>query len=207
MDTIIDIIGSTIVAGLLILAVVGINVSISNAASDSNVQVITQSDVTAIADGIVYDFYKIGFRASPAILFADTDKISFRADLEEDGTPDTLSYFTAPAPVVAGENPNMIVLFRHIWDSATGQASTTGASLGQTSFELSYYDSTGDSIAIPPGGLSIQGGTKDDSLLSAIRSIRIQVLVQSPNRMISDTTYAGAYWEQYVSPKNLRALM
>ncbi len=206
MDTIIDIIGSTIVGSLLILTVIAMNVSLSNAGSDTNVSVITQSDLTEIGDGITYDFYKIGFRASPAILVADTDRIEFRADFEKDGVPDTVYYYTARAQFASGENPNMIVLYRRQWNSATNTATTTGASLGQTSFDLTYFDSTGNSIAIPAGGLTA-GTHLDDSLLSTIKSIKVRVMVESPNRMMSDTTYAGAYWEQFISPKNLRTLM
>lgn len=206
MDTMIDIIGSTIVAGLLIVAIVRMNSSLSNTGSDTNVQVITQSDLTAIGQGITYDFYKIGYRASPAILIADTNRLEFRADLEKDGVPDTVYYYTAQATTTGSQNPNMIVLYRRQWNSATHSATTTGASLGQTYFNLSYYDSTGTPVTIPPGGLS-WGSSISDSLLTVIKTIQVKVLVQSPNRLMSDTTYAGSYWEQYISPKNLRTLM
>lgn len=196
MSTILDTIGSTIMAGLIILAVMNMNISLSETGSDTNVKVITQSNLTAIADGIKYDFYKIGFRASPAIIFADTSAITFRSDLGKDGTPDTVRYWISAPLAGTGMNPGMRTLYRSVNGS-----SPTGASLGQTSFDLHYFDSTGTEIPIPAGGISNQ------SVLSQIKSMQIALMVQSPNVMISDSTYAGAYWVEHVSPKNLRTLM
>lgn len=196
MDTMMDTIGSMVMAGLIMLAVIKMNVSLTDTGSDTNVQVITQTNLTAIADGITYDFYKIGFRATPAIIFADTSAITFRADLQKDGNPDTVHYWISTPLVGSGLNPNMLILYRSV-DSG----SPTGASLGQTSFLLTYFDSTGTQISVPAGG------TSDQNVLSKIKSIKIALMVQSPNLLMSDTTYAGAYWVQYVSPKNLRSLM
>ncbi len=196
MNTMIDTIGSMVMASLIVLAVMKMNVSLADTGSNTNVQVITQSNLTNIADGITYDFYKIGFRSSPAILFADTSAIEFRADLQKDGNPDTVHYWTSTPLVGSGLNPNMLILYRSV-DSD----SPTGASLGQTSFFLAYYDSTGAQVPIPAGG------TSNQSILSQIKSIKIALTVQSPNLLMSDTTYAGAYWVQYISPKNLRSLM
>lgn len=196
MGTILDTVGSTIMAGLIILAVLNMNVSLSEAGGDTNVKVITQSNLTAISDGIKYDFYKIGFRASPAIIFADTSAIVFRADLRMDGVPDTVHYWISAPLSGSGYNPDMRILYRSVNGSTP-----TGASLGQTSFDLHYFDSTGTQIPIPAGG------TSNLSVLSQIKSMQISLMVQSPNVMMSDTTYAGAYWVEHVSPKNLRTLM
>ncbi len=191
-----DTIGSAVMASLIMLAVIKMNVSLADTGSDTNVRVITQTNLTAIADGITYDFYKIGFRSSPAIIFADTSAITFRTDLEKDGNPDTVRYWISTPLVGSGLNPNMLILYRSV-----NSSSPTGASLGQTSFLLTYFDSTGTEIPVPAGGTSDQG------VLSKIKSVRIALMVQSPNMLMSDTTYAGAYWVQYVSPKNLRSLM
>ncbi len=196
MDTMLDTIGSMVVAGLIMLAVMNMNVSLADTGSDTNIQVITQSNLTDIADGITYDFYKIGFRTSPAIIFADTSAIAFCADLEKDGTPDTVRYWISPPLAGSGLNPNMLILYRSV-----NSNSPTGASLGQTSFVLNYYDSTGAELSIPAGGTSSQ------SVLSRIKSIKIALMVESPTQLMSDSTFAGAYWVQYISPKNLRSLM
>lgn len=196
MDTMIDIAGSMIVAGLVMVAVLKMNTSLADAGSDTNVSVITQSNITAIANSITYDFYKIGFRASPAILFADSVKIIFRADLQRDGDPDTVHYWVSNPLTGTGLNPNMRILYRSV-----NSEPPTGASLGQTSFLLDYYDSSGAQMNIPIAD------TTDQAVLSRIRSIKVTVMVQSPNELMSDSTYAGAYWEEFISPKNLRTLM
>lgn len=197
MDTMIDIAGSMVVAGLVILAVMQMNASLANAGSDTNVSVITQSNITSLANSITYDFYKIGFRASPAIIFADSNKIVFRADLQMNGTPDTISYWvSAPLVETDGLNPNMLILYR----SVNGEP-PTGATLGQTGFTLNYYDSTGSQMTIPIAD------TTNLAILSEIKSIKVTVTLESPNKLMSDSTYAGAYWETFISPKNLRTLM
>ncbi len=196
MDTMIDLAGSIVVAGLVMLAVLKMNTTLSDAGMDTNASVITQSNITEIANTITYDFYKIGFRASPAILFADTNKIIFRADLERDGNPDTVRYWVSAPLEGMGLNPNLRILYRSV-----NSDPPTGASLGQTSFILSYYDSTGAQMNIPIAD------TTDLNVLSKIRSIKVVVMVQSPNKLMSDSTYAGAYWEEFISPKNLRTLM
>lgn len=196
MDTMIDIAGSMIVAGLLIVAVLKMNSSLEDAGSDTNVSVITQSNITQIANSITYDFYKIGFEAKPAILFADSDKIIFRADLQRDGNPDTVRYWISNPLTGTDLNPNLRILYRSV-DSEP----PTGATLGQTSFHLYYYDTTGAEMNIPLADAA------DQALLSQIKSIKVIVTVQSPNKLLSDSTYAGAYWEEFISPKNLRTLM
>ncbi len=196
MDTMIDLIGSMVVASLIMLAVLKMNAGLSDAGSDTNVSVITQSNVTQIANSINYDFYKIGFRASPAILFADSNKIVFRADLEKTGSPDTVRYWVSTPIQGSGLNPNMRILYRSI-----NSDPPTGASLGQTKFLLNYYDSTGAIMNIPAAD------TTNLSVLSRIKSIRVTVKVESPNKLMSDSTYAGAYWQEFISPKNLRTLM
>lgn len=196
MDTMIDIAGSMVIASLIMLAVLKVNSSLADTGSDTNVSVITQSNITQIANSINYDFYKIGFRASPGIILADSDKIVFLADLQKTGNPDTVHYYVS-APIHAPElNPNMRILYRSINDDPP-----TGASLGQTEFLLNYYDSTGAMMNIPAAD------STNLSVLSKIKSIKVTVKVESPNLLMSDSTYAGAYWEEFISPKNLRTLM
>ena len=196
MDTMIDTAGSIIMAGLVMLAVLKLNASLSDAGSDTNASVITQSNITAIANTITYDFYKIGYRASPAILLADSNAIVFRADLDQDGNPDTVHYWVSSPLSGSDLNPNMRILYRSV-----NNGLPTGATLGQTYFNLQYFDSTGARI-------NISGADSTNlSILARIKSIRVAVSVESPNKLMSDSTYAGAYWEEYISPKNLRTLM
>lgn len=196
MDTMLDMVGSMIMASLIMVAVLKMNASLSDAGSDTNVSVITQSNITQIANSINYDFYKIGFRAKPGIILADSNKIVFLADLQKTGIPDTVHYWVSTPLQGSGLNPNMRILYRSI-DSET----PTGASLGQTLFNLTYYDSTGAEMNIPAAD------TTNLSILSKIKSIRVTVKVESPNMLMSDSTYAGAYWQEFISPKNLRTLM
>ncbi|MCL5268099.1 MAG: hypothetical protein M1469_08345 [Bacteroidetes bacterium] len=194
MGDLIDIISSTLIAGMLLLAVLKVNATLTSTNSDTNVEVITQENATTIANTIAYDFYKIGYKATPAIIFADTSAVTFRAQMDHDGIVDTIHYWlgnTVSTPLV---NPNWRTLYR-IKDSAP----TRGASLGVTSFNLGYYDSTGTEISIPAGG------TSDQSILSEIKSIHVVILFQSATKV--DSSYAETYWEEFISPKNLQSLM
>ena len=194
MGDMLDIISSTLIAGMLLLSVLKMNSTLSSTDSDTNVEVITQENATTIANTVAYDFYKIGYKASPGIIFADTSAITFLAQMDNDGIVDTIRYWlsnTVSTPLV---NPNWRTLYR-----IKNSEPIRGASLGVTSFNLAYYDSAGTSISIPAGGTSSQ------SILSKIKSIQVTILFQSAT--LVGSSYAKTYWEVFITPKNLQTLM
>ncbi len=194
MGDMLDIISSTLIAGMLLLSVLKVNSDLTSTNSDTNMEVITQENATTIANTIAHDFFKIGYEASPAIVFADTSALTFCSQIDNNGVVDTIRYWLGAPLGLSGVNPNWRTLYR-----IKNEEPIRGASLGVTSFDLSYYDSTGQEISIPAGG------TSDHSILSQIKSIHIVILFQSADKTSSG--YAETYWEEFISPKNLRTLM
>lgn len=194
MADLLDIVSSTLIAGMLLLSVLKVNSDLTSTNSDTNIEVITQENATTVANTIAYDFYKIGYKASPAIVFADTSAITFCSQIDNNGVVDTIKYWLGAPLGLSGVNPNWCILYR-----VKNGNPIRGASLGVTSFNLTYYDSTGQEISVPPGG------TSDQSTLSRIESIHIVILFQSADKTSSG--YAETYWEEFISPKNLRTLM
>src|SRR6266849_2804324 len=147
MNTMIDLIGASLLAGLILLLVIQLNSSMTNKNMQTTFDAITQSNSKTIADMINYDFYKIGYHDSlndpnPVIELADTDHIRFRADIEKGGRIDTVEYFTTGTTYsVPGSSIKFKKLYRAINDTIQ-----PGASLGLTWFKFSYYDVWGKLI-------------------------------------------------------------
>lgn len=184
MGFMIDLIGSLALIGVLILTVAMVNVNLNQAVYDSTFELTAQQNLIELAGTLEYDFLKIGYRApKPAITYADSTSVTFKADIENVGAVDSIRYFlgspTDPG-VALTPNPRDRVLYR-----LNGDEPQRGTSLGVVRFHLSYYDSAG---AVT-------------STLSQIKSIKVQLSVESPYPV--DTTYAGAYWEKLIYPRNL----
>src|SRR5438874_2188002 len=101
MNTMLDLIGASVLAGAILLLVIKLNGSMTNKNMQTTFDAITQSNSKTIADMINYDFYKIGYHDSltdpnPVIQLADSDHIKFRADIENiNGSKvDTVEYYT-----------------------------------------------------------------------------------------------------------------
>ena len=84
-----DIVGSIVIAGIVILILTNVNISISAAATDNLSAGVMQRGLTSVADLIEHDFYKAGYRNPGSnIVIADSNGIKFFADIDNDGVPD-----------------------------------------------------------------------------------------------------------------------
>lgn len=180
----IDLIGSLALIGILILTVATVNVNLNQAVYESTFELNAQLNLIELARTCEYDFLKIGYHApKPAIISADSTSITFKADLQNFGLVDSVRYFVGlpTDPGVAGTpNPRDRVLYR-----LTNNEPQRGTSLGVVRFHLTYYDWAG-MVTLTP---------------SMIKSIKVQLMVESPYPV--DSTYAGAYWEKLIYPRNL----
>ena len=204
MHTMLDIVGSTIVGGAILLLLFRMNGSMGDLSFQNTLDVATQTNSRTIADMINHDFYKIGYHESingisPIVESADSNYIRFRSDIDNNGTVDTVQYYTSAPYDVHGSAVRFQNLYRGV-NSSTGP----GANLGLTSFKLIYFDTLGVLINLPT--------PTDSASRRRIRSIKIQMLVKNPMTVDTtstatfDTTFAATYWEKWISPKNLRAL-
>ena len=183
MGTILDLVGSAIIAGLLLMMLMSVNNNVSEFSILNGLSATAQENLMELASEVEYDFRKIGFRVSnpnTAIISCDSASISFRSDIDNDQTLDTVSYALGlPSQVTSTQNPNDRKLARQI----NGTATTS--SLGLTIFRLRFFDADGNPTWTT----------------SAIKGVEVVLQVESPFPV--DTTYARAFWRTRIFPKNL----
>jgi hypothetical protein len=152
-STLIDILGSIMIGGILLMILLRLNDASVQNAFQYNSEAITQRNLVEIVQLIEHDFRKIGFckdwnnfpDPTQAIISADSTTITFLSDLDSDKNMDTLKYILSPASVLAETpNPRDRMLYRQVNSDPIG-----GSNLGVTQFRLTYYDSFGDEIPFP----------------------------------------------------------
>ena len=146
-----DIIGSTIIGGILLLTLFRMNDTATKNTYNFSGELTLQENLVATVEVLEYDFRKIGYCEDPialprpeqnAILYADTSEIKFLTDLMDepyddpqgDGTLDSIRYYLGPASELSGTpNPNDRKLYRVI------NGVPTGVNLGVTYFKIRYF--------------------------------------------------------------------
>ncbi len=185
-STILDIIGSVVIGGLIMLILFRLSDAASQNTYNNSQELSVQTDLTAIVEILENDFRKIGYckdytkisDPSTAIISADSTSISFLTDVNNDGNVDTLHYYVGPTSELASTpNPNDRLLYRVI-DSQTPKS----INVGLTEFNLMYFDPLGDTLSFPitsPG---------------EIASIQISVKVEDVEAYNNE--YVSAFWRQ-----------
>ncbi len=181
MSILIDLIGATIILGIVLMAILGLNVNLDQASYSKTFTLITETNCVTLARMLEFDLVKAGYHTSkPAFLAAKSDSISFLADLRDAGTVNTVTYRLGPTSALgATKNPRDRMLYR------TEDGSTIASNLGVTALTFTYYDLSG---AVTAG-------------LADVASINVQFTVESPFPV--DTTYAAAVWQKRIYPRNL----
>ena len=184
-----DLLGSFVIGGIVILIFANLNLSISTAASENLFSGVVQRGLTSATDLIEYDFYKIGYRSSGnKIEIADSNEIKFYSDIDNDGVSDKMHYFVGDAKsFTETSNPNDFLLTRE------KNKEKPAASIPVVEFKLTYYDSLGQKI--------------DYALLSSqserdkIKTLRIRMQCESDGMI--DDHYEAVEWEKTIKPKNI----
>lgn len=194
-SSIIDIIGSFLIGGILFMILLRMNGNAVETTYQNGGQLIVQQNLVEIVELIEYDFRKIGFcedwtkipDPSESILHADSNRISFITDSESDGEIDTVSYFLGTEQeLLETPNPNDKLLYR-----VKNSDRPLGANLGVSEFKIRYFDTLGDEIAYPitePG---------------EIHTLQIDIKVENTSGY--DQKYTSAFWRQIrLAARNLR---
>lgn len=197
-STMIDIVGSYIIAGVLLTFMLNMDRNITQANYTSVNDVVVQTNIVNAAKIIETDFRRIGYCANPnnipdpskAIMSASQNGISFITDINNDGTVDTVTYSIGTAAALKQTaNPKDFMLYRKV---KTGAASSTQTfSIGLTQFQFVYYDAQEDSLAFPI------------AVPSSVYEMRLTMQLQSP--FAYDTIYSYSYWrEMRLASRNLK---
>jgi hypothetical protein len=194
MNILIDILGSSFIAGLLLVLILKLNLYSQNAGISSDSELRIQQNAKTLAEILNYDLRKIGFKVdSTAIIKADSNRIKFYADMNEPGTAgfgtiDVVEYFLSdPAKASATTNPKDVVLTRVL----NGTDTLSGPSLGLVKLIFSYYNQ------------ALSKTTVKDS----IKFIKTEFWVESPEPIEvnfgTQTNYPFTYWEMTINPRNI----
>ncbi len=177
MNQALDTIGSYLIGGLVVLAIVGLTLTLNNKSQESKLYQITQMSSTAVGQVIADDFDKLGYRvgAGNKILSISSNSIKFVGDLQNNGQVDTVTYSTFT-------QNNQLYLMRKV--STSGSSSQWSYQL--SSFSVEGKDSTGNAT----------------NVAANIKSIKIS-MVEIQSSFADSQNQIGASWVREFFPKNL----
>ena len=194
-SSLIDILGATLVGGMLLLILFRINDAAVENTYTYGGEYIVQSNLVEVVELLEHDFRKIGYCAdwkqipdpSKAIISADSTSISFLTDLDSDGTVDTLNYYLGPKSELSSTpNPDDRMLYRVV-----NNETPRGSNLGVVEFRLTYFNAIGSKIEFP---VAVPG---------EIHTMQINITVE--NTAAYDEQYSHAFWRQIrLAARNLR---
>ncbi len=197
MNGMFDIVASVVIGGVVLAMLVGFNSNIAVNSGSQTIKVVAQTHLTEVTNILESDFRKMGYRAgsSPdsSIMYADSNKIRFRGDINNDGVIDTVTYYLDQSVPSGFPNTKTRILRRAV--SFSGGISMN---VGLTRFRLWYYNGGDSIIAANPVPRPSQ-----------IRSLKIALNLES-TVPYKETTMPylklnpGVYWERNIKPKNLR---
>jgi hypothetical protein len=189
MGVMIDIIGSTIIRGVIVLVILNLNVSLNNALTQKTARAAMKLKTVVPAQLLTDDISLAGYNQGTTKVFpmAKADEIQFLADLNNDGTADIVHYYLGAAP--AGSTHR--VLYRQLNLGASFELARDVDSLTFT-----YYSILGTTIAPGINKLGIKS-------ISVKLKIESNVKVTEGIETGKTANYEIAYWERTIFPKNL----
>jgi type II secretory pathway component PulJ len=151
-STIIDIIGSMVIGGFLMLLLFRLNDSAIATLYNSSEELILQMNLKETATLLERDFRRIGYcrdytqtGSKTAILSATDTSITFLTDVNNEGKLIELKYYSGSTSELSSTpNPRDRFLYR-VPEGTTPQ----GVNLGITYFKLVYFDESGDTLPAP----------------------------------------------------------
>ena len=194
-SVLLDIIGSTIIGGILMMNLFQINNSAVENSYTGTGELIAQTNLATIVQILEFDVRKIGYCAdweqipipTQAIISADSTGIEYLTDVDSDGIVDTMHYYLGPtSELLSTPNPRDRILYRVVNSEVP-----VGVNLGVTQFNLTFFDVIGNPISFP---ITVPG---------EIYTMQIDITVEDVAAY--DEKYSTAFWRQIrLAAKNLR---
>lgn len=185
-STMIDLLGSTLVGGLLLLILFRMHDANTQNIFEYGGELMVQQNLVTTVSILELDFRKIGYcldwekipNPARAILVADSTRIEFLTDENNDGNVDTMKYYLGPASELTNTpNPRDRMLYRVI-----NRETPRGVNLGITRFNLIYYNALGDRLNFP--------------ITQTGEIYTMQINVRVENTAAYDQRYTTAFWRQ-----------
>lgn len=151
---------------------------------------LAQLNIKEISEVLDFDLYKIGYRVpSSKILLADSTRLIFLSDIDNNGKIDTIEYeLGSPNELTPTPNPNDRILYR-IFNNEPKK----GSNLGVVDFKFVYLDSTNNTLNYA----SLNSQIHRDR----IKAIRYYIRIESVYPV--EGYYPGAEIKKVIRPKNL----
>jgi hypothetical protein len=152
-SSILDIIGSFMVAGILLIMGLTLSASSNEVRAVYSGNYNLQTNLTTLVEMLQTDFKKIGYcrvwqNMSTPLVVTKKDTISFRADLNNTGAINIVTYYKGPVSELNGTNgtPNPIdfYLYRKVDNTAAVKWN-----FGLTQFSFSYRDAVDSLLSFP----------------------------------------------------------
>lgn len=200
MAVLLDVVGSIVIAGYVLLMGVRMNATIVNSRDSFTADVTVQQNMVALVQSIEYDFRKMGYMVTDptkVVLVADSDHIRFAGDMDDDGIIDTIDWKLGPY-LTSTPNPNDRVLYRTVISSGMMGGAPTISVPGITEFKLRYLNQEGNS-AITLGQIWLVETT-----------VRLESPWKVQDRQVLDQSYdnwgySAAFWRQTrLASRNLK---
>ena len=182
MGMLLDLMGSTIIGGLLTIMLLNFSLFQSNTSFSSDSELQMQQNAKTLAEILNYDLRKIGYQYdNTAFIEADSERISFYSDIDRNGSVDIVTYMLSDtSEASATTNPSDVVLYRII-NSDTSK----GPSLGLVKLKFSY----------------LTGNGSETTTLSEIQYVKAELWIETIESVNGE--YPFTYWEITTNPRNL----
>jgi hypothetical protein len=152
-SSLLDVVGSFVFGGILLLMGLQLNAGANEARAVYSINYNLQSNLTTLVGMIEIDFRKIGYcrdwRKLPdpslSILTADSNRIKFLCDFDNNSAVDTVTYRIGPPSELANTpNPFDCYLYRKVNSYAEQRFN-----LGLTQFRFTYKNVLDDTLFFP----------------------------------------------------------
>ncbi len=182
MDSTLTLIGSIVIGGIFLLGLLTFHGDVIDHSYEKTFEMLTQETTASLMEIIEHDFRKIGSGlTTPAFAIADTNKITFRGDVNEDSIIDTVRYtLSEPSAVSSTPNPKDRILYRY-----ENGMKTLEASIGVTEFNVAFLDFFGNAT----------------TELMNIWQVEVSLTIESLFMM--NGKYAKTVWRKRFTPNNL----
>ncbi len=173
MNQTLDIIGSYLIGGIVVLALVGLTLTYNGKSQQTKLSEIAQYTTEETGKIIEHDFDKLGYRVSGnKIVSISSSSITFLADLDNNGTADSVTYSTFT------QNQNLFLTRR------VSSLQIKSWNIPIQSFTLAGIDSTGAATFN----------------ISNIKGINVSLATAKQSNA---QYAIGAFWQRKFFPKNL----
>lgn len=186
MQTLLDILGSILIGGILLLMIMNFNLFTVSTSISSDKELVLQQNAKTLAEILSRDLRKIGYNyQGTSIIIADSNRIRYFADMQPPGSQGHGTIDVVEFRVVPSDN-SFLNLLRIV-----NNDTITGPPLGLTKFRFSYLDRR----------------NLNTTILDSIKYIRaefwVHPTIKFENVFISPIDSTFTYWELTINPRNI----